>query len=483
MEYIFNKKLMALDKMKQLNDKSYKLFSYDLNIKGAKIFYVLTYDEVYNKIIKENKYFYENYNSDQRINLFMDIDNKNPKGINKDDLLDDILTNITMILETYNYHNIEILVFDATTETKISFHIIFPNISFKNVTQMGYFMTHTNNETLNRYINEKIIDMSIYRNGCFRTYLCSKYRKDNTLKYYKSFNYKYQNDRILFMDSLVTNVKCEQDIEYHYEQDKHIIKLKPVKHERYDLLVCENITDEQIIDILNLLPESYLNEYIKWLVVLNVMKGLDRYDLFNAWCYRSPNYDESNNITLWNNTRHVFININYLIRIINKETNNRLSYFRTYKSYKPITRTINFKHITGNKRYMKDILTYKIFERYNTIFMISRPGTGKTYSANFVINKHNTNHNDKLRLISISALTSLISQHLESFKDLNIKSYENKFERNDNLAICIYSLLKIKDITKEELSKTVLVIDEASSFLLLTHNKTLNNNIKQIYEL
>jgi ribosome biogenesis GTPase A len=56
--------------------------------------------------------------------------------------------------------------------------------------------------------------------------------------------------------------------------------------------------------------------------------------------------------------------------------------------------------------------------------------------------------------------------------------------KNDNIDICINSLLMLQKIPVEELKNYVVYIDEIASFIeCLTHNKTLDTNINLIYKL
>ena len=60
---------------------------------------------------------------------------------------------------------------------------------------------------------------------------------------------------------------------------------------------------------------------------------------------------------------------------------------------------------------------------------------------------------------------------------------EEVFNINDNIAICINSLCKLDKIDEKQLKNICLYIDEISSFLLLTHNSTLDPIIKKVFTL
>lgn len=155
------------------------------------------------------------------------------------------------------------------------------------------------------------------------------------------------------------------------------------------------------------------------------------------------------------------IDINYLVYIINTETNNTIKYFDFIKLYEYLTYDIDFDIIRDNKPRVLDIIKdLDILDKYDTIIIRSDPGTGKTYAVNYMVN------NSNYQIISISALVSLVKQHLKSFEDVNMKSYEKLYYLSD-----------------EDLQNIIIYIDEISSFLLLTHNPTLDNIIKPIYDL
>jgi P4 family phage/plasmid primase-like protien len=62
---------------------------------------------------------------------------------------------------------------------KKSFHMIYPSIHFKNVLEIKYILQ--NCTPFVEFINDKIIDMSVYRTGLFRTVLSSKKNENRPL--------------------------------------------------------------------------------------------------------------------------------------------------------------------------------------------------------------------------------------------------------------------------------------------------------------
>jgi len=477
----YHTKLDALSTLNNLNDPNYHLFSVDIDSSGKKYFSIMSHQSVFQKIISNNSYIYENYTDQQPIKFFLDIDCKltNTSYSDLNLLINDCLSLFEPIFNSYNYFNYPIIILNATTNTKFSVHIIFPSIIFKSTKHIKFFMSSIKS----KLIDDKIIDLSVYRNGCFRLDGCSKKGKNNKLTFLKSYNYNFVDENKLFIDSLLTNIDSNNLINFDIVEKN--ISNKPTSNKITNfkfvnkLHFCYDPTDEQIINILNLLPAEYLDNYDMWIVVLNVMKGLNKYNLWNNWCSKSSKFNEVDNLFYWNNTNNIFIDLNYLVFVINNQTDHKLAYFETYKHYDPLTYDINFDKIIDCKHYVSDIFTFDLFNKYDTIINIAETGTGKS----FVVGKHASDSH--MQVICISALTSITVQHINAFNafGLNMKSYESEFNFSDNLVICINSLMKLKHISDNQLTNTVLFLDEISSFLLLTHNKTLDSNLKNIYEL
>lgn len=249
------------------------------------------------------------------------------------------------------------------------------------------------------------------------------------------------------------------------------------------------INDDEIKTLLYKLPKKYYKNYNEWLYILTIFKNLNKFDIFDEWSKQSKTYNYNNNVQLWNsNTGN--IDINFLVYLVNIENNSNNSSIQYIKPYEPILNDIShIKTITYNNKYVYDETFNKkqfdkdIFNNYSTIIIKSTTGTGKTTS----VANHCQNMNYKL--ISIIARISLANQHKDSFKkkDINLMSYninDNDKDldiKNDDIVICINSLLKLKNLSIDDIKKTVLYIDEINSFLeSLTNNETLNKKLKQI---
>ena len=96
--------------------------------------------------------------------------------------------------------------------------------------------------------------------------------------------------------------------------------------------------------------------------------------------------------------------------------------------------------------------------------------------------------NKQIKLLTITNKIALSDQHFKSFgnEKLNIihdrdlkAQYDTEAE--EALTVCINSLRKFSALSKDELSNYIVYIDEITSFLNLTHNDTLNHDLKMIF--
>lgn len=326
------KKNIALDKLKELNDSNIKLFSFDHKTTDGKIvkgFRLTDYKELYNYVKKGNKQeynYYENFEKNELIKLFVDIDtyvdvksvlvqvmnktnideeseeqkieikkkayNKVSKKVNTSlyfkNLCDEITDKINEHLEKkfkVNKSDIEIIYLKSNDyinfhecNLKISGHIIFNNIHFENVYIINDFFNSFDNLD---YI-KKIIDNSVYKVGSFRLLNCSKKGKNNVLKYFDYIETKYEfvDDEKLFYDSLLKNINDKSILIKEEEIDKNLNKFvlneKKKKKElnsnseikiigkNYCYIINDLYLDYFINKIVNKIPLEILNNYVSW---------------------------------------------------------------------------------------------------------------------------------------------------------------------------------------------------------------------------
>ena len=266
-----------------------------------------------------------------------------------------------------------------------------------------------------------------------------------------------------------------------------------------------NITDDEIIDILHALDKSYCDQTNKWLIVTTVLKNLsfsneNAKQIWDDYSKPSTKYNKQNNFIIWD-TNEALIDINYLIHVLNKELNeNQYKKIPKCKVYEPLTSQKNICNIDQPyikiakyendteeqlKLYNKDIEQH--FFNDHTMIIESCTGTGKSTSVSKAIYEYNQLKNNKYKVLSIVSKISLGMQHIKTFQDANIvmSSYSDKTTnfKDDNIVICINSIMLLKQIHEDELKNYIVYIDEITSFLKdLTHNETLRGTLKICYQ-
>ena len=209
--------------------------------------------------------------------------------------------------------------------------------------------------------------------------------------------------------------------------------IKGKKMFKYDKNIKFNVSDENIVYILNSLPPDYLDYYIKWLTVTNVLKWLNLKVLWESWSMQSSHYNEYKNNKIWRSIKDIKFDLNYLINIINKKTNTKMEYLQTFKEFEPLE--YNYSPIYANNYRVSNIYTYDDFKETKTAIIQSCTGTGKT-TAIAKHMKEYISHDDTniYKLLSIFNLKTLGAQHYKTFKDydINLSSYEDGFKRNEH---------------------------------------------------
>jgi len=242
-----------------------------------------------------------------------------------------------------------------------------------------------------------------------------------------------------------------------------------------------NVTEDEILKLLQLLPECYLNDYSKWIIITNICKGLKCFNGWDSWSYTSQNYNKINNLKIWRTIKNVKYDINYIVHIINTETDNQVEFFKSFKRFDALTK--DFNPIHKNNKYVSEILSYTEFRENKTIIIKSCTGTGKTTAmAKYCKSYISESENDYIKILSLSDKITLGNQHAETFSkyNINLLNYKDGFIKNQHFSICINSLLQLEHLSNYELKNYVIFIDEINSFLNFTHNKTITQ-IKRIY--
>ena len=238
-----------------------------------------------------------------------------------------------------------------------------------------------------------------------------------------------------------------------------------------------NIDDKQIIEILKLLDDTYYNNTKKWLVITNILFGLNKFTIWDDWSTMSTKYDLDKNMEIWNNMTSTY-DINYLTHILKIEPIARYKNYQMLSSKTPNTQ-INSKYIS---------ISMDEFNKSDTLIMKSCTGSGKTTATARAIQIYNSSQRRPKHILSIISKKSLANQHIKSFADEDIKliNYldKNKKVQADNIVVCINSIMLFKDLNEKDLSNYIVYIDEISSFLSdITHNETLRGKLKLCYQI
>ena len=264
--------------------------------KEVKQFYLIDYKSVYLLSKQKKFHLYENYEKNEKVKLFIDIDIKEfPDDINKDKYFDEIIDKsinlYTDELKKYDIINPQIIILKSSSDTKLSSHIVFNDVIFDDIYRIKYFFEKLDSDL----IKSTIIDKNVYRSGCFRMLWNSKLGKNINLEYYKSINYKYTTDKQLFYDCLLRNIPEK----YQYVKiDKIIDKKIDIKTESTQILDNDteysnfNFTINEIENLLNMLSQIRCDNYNEWINIGFCLYNINNNYLllWENWSQKSVNY-------------------------------------------------------------------------------------------------------------------------------------------------------------------------------------------------
>ena len=465
------KKIKSFNKKPHENENDKQLFSFDVSTKGAKNFFFDTYENVYNNIkSQEVSNYYEDNTFTDKIKLFIDIDEdvkfetRLDRNKYANNLALDIIFEINIHLyQLFKINNPKAIILISNALSKLSLHVIYHEIIFKNISEMKYFM-----------MDIKKIDHSVYKRGAFRTLYSSKLNKDNKLVFFRGINYEIPNDDFnLFKNTSICNIDNETIINLNLPE---IIKKQYTKKQN---LINRNYTYKNInFDKIKLaLDKINLQEYSEWLMVAFCMKDLyvscdkklqkNIYKLFDDYSKKSSTYNKTNNKNIFMNLEPK-ININYLFKMSNDNY-----YIYPFYNYNEIIFNKNNHEniIVKNETFIDIDINKLLIHKY--IFIKSPTGTGKTTYLKKLIDKININN-----IISITSRVNLAGEHV---KHLNLEFYQNltNFENCNKLVIQLESLIKCY----YELYKDgILILDEINSLLSHLRSPTLNNKRSYVYK-
>ena len=230
-----------------------------------------------------------------------------------------------------------------------------------------------------------------------------------------------------------------------------------------------DVSNDEILKLLELLPNDYLNEYNEWLKITFILWGMNEYEIWDKWSRKSQKYNEKKNKEIWEHLKNDdiynndFLYLLWLVKFHNKDINIR-NIERIYKDYTPTSNEYlkNAKYI--NKQYLNidDIDNTKKINLSQ-----SSTGTGKTTNAiNYT--KAEQEKNPNIKILSITHLKTIADDHYKRFNEEKIKidHYKNInngfYDNNDysGLVIVINSISKLNNI---DFSDYIIYLDEITA--------------------
>lgn len=503
----FYKKNLAIEFID--NNEGYRLFSEDLDIKGAKSFVPSTYEQMYHLCVSQKSpHYYENIERNMPVKFHLDIDLK--VNINKKVRLDRIFNktikeSIDMFNNEFKKNNniddpqIIILKSDyIKTDNdlyKISAHIIYNNVIFDNIYDMKHFMLKIKSQL----IDNKTIDKNIYRVGCFILLHCSKKGKINKLRFNRGINYTVENDEKLFYDTMVTHLYKDQKVHRIINNFEVDIKFKKeyflknaIKRNNKLNNFFYLFTDLELNKLLKMVEKidlKEINNYNSWLLItysfIDLHNNIDKkyqqkvYDIWEDLCRRGLNYNKSENKKYFFSLELDYINANYIPIVINSKF--RFKKVIKYDYIKPQFNDYDIDKL--NCRFIAQDIYDKIHDK-DVIAIKSPPGTGKTTLLNKIFNIEqidNKNVNNfKHPIISITSRKNLAEKHANDLGVFYYKNDEVYLFDVDKVAITVNSLIKINE---EKFKDCYLILDETSKILNYFKSDILNGIRYDVYEI
>ena len=346
-----------------------------------------------------------------------------------------------------------------------SAHFSIPTLNATLQQQEQIFLKLKNNNVLKC----KNLDVVVYKkNRWFR--LPNQTNKEKTNKHI-IINGEIKD---FILDYIPSSSKSINDIGYN---DKGIYNFSYDKNIKFD------IDDNGIKYLLNSLPSDYNDDYLKWLTITNILKGVNKKHLWDEWSKTSTGYNKYKNNSIWRSIKNIKFDLNYLTKLVNDNLNEDKQFkpIETYKDFKQLTQDNNAEYI--NNQYVNEFFTYKDFKDHKTIIIKSCCGTGKTTAIKERITEYISKPETYYyKVLSIVDLISLSKQHLKTFENIGMLSYQNGFIKNHHISICINSLLLMEQLTNDELRQYIVYIDEINNFLKFTNNTKILQ-MKKIYNL
>jgi len=530
-EQVFEDKLSALDYIGQNPNLNLFLFSEDVAANcGAKRYYATTHETIHTFSAKKIYHLYENYEKEEPIKLFLDIDLKEEHiptnfSLKAKEMLFNTTVNTSidlMIIQLAKYNieedNIKYIVLTSSRKDKYSAHVIFPNIVFNDVYTIKYFMM----DIKSKLIDEKIIDLSVYRAGCFRLLWNSKSGKNHNLEYHKSTNYDFLNNKELFMDCLVRNID-KASIIVPYKIPTNLVFPKAVKKairvakkpgvanddvpiasakkripKAAAKIIVEENADVEIIPIdtikkyLNLISIKRADNYGDWIEIGIILHGCNPskacFELWDSWSKNSVDYDGIEICMYkWLSFKHRETGIGSL-KYLAKKDNHAIYLNLEFGLEKPIFTPLQFEtnYLTDKDKKMIPLVSEHVEAWYkggNKVLSVLSPyDTAKTSMLKDILTKYKPK-----KVLFISYRQTLTYDLYGVFSEFGFANYLDKIFDANRLICQLDSLpgtlieYKFDDVTV--FPKYDLVICDEIESLLAHFSSTFIGEKQKLFDL
>lgn len=273
-----------------------------------------------------------------------------------------------------------------------------------------------------------------------------------------------------------------------------------------DINYFYNITDDDLLILLNELPKTYVNKWNEWLSISFILKKYGYKEVWDKWSKSSTSYNHDENMKIWdmlelskdgkNLNYIIFILNHYIHKDIKERINNNELGLTQYKIFSSIQKVYGKYHPLSIKNKNKatklntQYINHTLYLQNGDIIIQSGTNTGKSYSVRKYF-KYIQNLYPNIRILTISHLISLCEATIAGFNkdDINITEYKShsvfkskddykEQETRDNLAYVVNSIDKIASY---DFSNYIIYLDEIHALLkVLLTSTTLNNKRKQI---
>lgn len=297
--------------------------------------------------------------------------------------------------------------------------------------------------------------------------------------------YKISNNKPIkkikdnIINLLVNNIHCSNiDKKTPTDTNKHQQTQTDTK--KYD------ITKEEILILLDLLPSDYLNSFNEWLKITFILWNMDKKEIWDKWSRKSKKYNKNKNNEIWEHLKHDeaynndFLYLIWLVKFYNKDVNIR-NIERIYKDYTPTSE----EYLKNAKYIYKPHLNIEDIDNNKKINLIqSSTGTGKTTNAiNYT--KAEQQKNPNIKILSITHLKTIADDHYKRFNDKEIKidhykNIKNTFYDNEDFEGLVIVINSIEKLINIDFTDYIIYLDEVSALIDTILNSSTIKKRKEI---